>query len=1346
MQRSPRKLVWFTAPKAVLVDQQCRFLKSQLPAYTIKPLTGQDQVDTWKSSQIWETVLRGVNIIVTTPQILCDALQHAYVKLQIVSLLVIDECHHCQADDPSARIMKAFYHPQKGFEGLTNLPHILGLTASPQIGEKSASIQQLELALDAKCRSPTVSIEQYKEFTQKAVLIKRLFTPVLQDRSHLLQSLGHIVSSLDLQQDPYYQDLLADAEKDDDSGLRAKQKVKKYKRSGQTPAIADVKKLLGNAEHLHETLGAWACDLYVNACVSRWRRNTLEINEYHDPRSSQYENFISGLMQSLQSNSEGSVLPCDTHISAKAFELIEFLISAYHKDIFVIVFVERRAVAWALCQLLQADPRLACYGVFSYVGQSLGKSAALHEDYVTTKQDIAFMDFRKGSRNLCISTSVAEEGIDIQAVNVVVRFDDPKQQSSYVQSRGRARCKDSKIVRFQNTHDESSKYERWNRLEMEMELQYRQEEEELQRRLEHEQTPEDSDEVYRIDTTGARLDLNASVPHLAHYCAKVPIPWDPIYILDGEVGVAVSATVLLPSTVPPPLRQAHSCRTWRSERMAKRDAAFHALKALHSAGLINNNLVPFEEEFTPHSLQHVKQLREVAPEKQVWLDSNKETGASPYRVEVRHGKNKYLSLVMILPSTPMKHKLCFPLSETSTRHIEVTVVPLGPTDDYHLGQVEDYSETLFNAAFQAGSASNSLKDPNRLSCMLFPEFYDSRLGQQSTPLEDFLCNHNWLRNLQPLLLWRKCRQRPYVWCPPHVIEKNLEGRSVLLAKQVRKLQIFAQSLNVAKGQATLPQDKELLLEECEARGIASVYGPIVLLLPSILHYMATAIRAQHARETVLRPIGFSSTQHLVPALIAKSASGTYNYERLEFLGDTCLKYLTSVQVFFDHPLAPEGLLTRKAHEILGNTRLERATNEAGLAPYITTEVAKQKHWKLPICQEDSETIQPRSVLSKTLADVTESILGAAYLDGEESGQAVAQCVRALQLLIPEIPWQTPECLIGRVSERNTEERQESILQRSIKQMLGSTFEDPALLAEALTHSTDDISQPALDRLEFLGDAILDQVVKVRLFEYDQSDAGRLTVCRHALVSHAFLAYLALGIYYDQTVDDTLVDKHGSPHIITTTKQVSLTDLIKFREVSMREPITAAKTRYDMVRDEIKSELNAGKFPWTLLRSLDAPKVCSDIMESLLAALYLGANRSLTRCEELLAQLGMMELLKQMATNTSFEVRTPATILRELCAEHNITVSIRARCEQEGRTTRYVGEVRLEEPTGGIAITRTASCLEEARSIVAEAARDFLLLLQRPNHEAAEHEPEDLVMNIDTDTVMAEAFDHESDEP
>lgn len=54
-------------------------------------------------------------------------------------------------------------------------------------------------------------------------------------------------------------------------------------------------------------------------------------------------------------------------------------------------------------------------------------------------------EFRHEQLNVLISTAIIEEGIDVPACNLVIRFNKPANFSSYMQSKGRARAKEGAL-------------------------------------------------------------------------------------------------------------------------------------------------------------------------------------------------------------------------------------------------------------------------------------------------------------------------------------------------------------------------------------------------------------------------------------------------------------------------------------------------------------------------------------------------------------------------------------------------------------------------------------------------------------------------------------------------------------------------------------------------------------------------------------------------------------------------------------------------------------------------------------------------------------------------------------
>ena len=86
---------------------------------------------------------------------------------------------------------------------------------------------------------------------------------------------------------------------------------------------------------------------------------------------------------------------------------------------------------------------------------------------------------------------------------------------------------------------------------------------------------------------------------------------------------------------------------------------------------------------------------------------------------------------------------------------------------------------------------------------------------------------------------------------------------------------------------------------------------------------------------------------------------------------------------------------------------------------------------------------------------------------------------------------------------------------TFESQLGYTFKDQALLRLALTHrsvSADDPGRHDNERLEFLGDAVLQLVVTDLLYDsYPQLAEGQMTKVRAAVVSRPTLAEIARAI-------------------------------------------------------------------------------------------------------------------------------------------------------------------------------------------------------------------------------------------
>lgn len=97
------------------------------------------------------------------------------------------------------------------------------------------------------------------------------------------------------------------------------------------------------------------------------------------------------------------------------------------------------------------------------------------------------------------------------------------------------------------------------------------------------------------------------------------------------------------------------------------------------------------------------------------------------------------------------------------------------------------------------------------------------------------------------------------------------------------------------------------------------------LLPSVLRSLSMTITAYSLRKTLFYSSPLSSLELplLTVALTAPASGERQNYQRLETLGDTVLKFVTGVQLLAEYPLWHEGYLTRKKDHAVSNARLAK---------------------------------------------------------------------------------------------------------------------------------------------------------------------------------------------------------------------------------------------------------------------------------------------------------------------------------------------------------------------------------------------------------------------------------------
>lgn len=82
--------------------------------------------------------------------------------------------------------------------------------------------------------------------------------------------------------------------------------------------------------------------------------------------------------------------------------------------------------------------------------------------------------------------------------------------------------------------------------------------------------------------------------------------------------------------------------------------------------------------------------------------------------------------------------------------------------------------------------------------------------------------------------------------------------------------------------------------------------------------------------------------------------------------------------------------------------------------------------------------------------------------------------------------------------------------------------------------------------------------------------------------------------------------------------------------TLTQDVPSCLERYNTIKADIAETLESGRhYPWTLLSRLEPPKVFSDIVESLIAALFIDSNGSWDVCTTFLEKLGLLTYLQRV---------------------------------------------------------------------------------------------------------------------
>ncbi|KIK99753.1 hypothetical protein PAXRUDRAFT_822437 [Paxillus rubicundulus Ve08.2h10] len=1260
--KSIAKVVVFLVPKVALVEQQAEFISSQTPL-RVRKFHGSLDLELSDRAN-WKSSFENADVVVMTAQIFLNILTHSHWSIDKVSLIIFDECHHTRKNHAYNGIMREYFqvHPAER-------PKVFGMTASPIWNPKDAegSLLTLEKNLDATVIAVREHVSELLENSPRPVETIREYYPPPDNYLYLNPNLWETLSLF---------------------------------QSGDVDIPWD--KLQMKYHVTRNSLGPYSADLFIYHEV-RTRVNQLLLGldasndrtgdpfvaedamDIDNPPTHQSTPPIPIDLEQIDSilsdfkpffddpSASPPTVPIPVPLAwctPKVKALTEILLTYHTPTFHGIVFVEQRQVAACLSKILSNIPelrgRIRCAELVGHGGGHGGRSKGGANPSTSgvnvkgmglAKQQDTVRSFKKsyeeGGLNLLVATSVAEEGLDFPACDLVIRFDPLHHMVGYVQSRGRARTKYSAfVIMVQAGHTTHlDRYKVFQEIEPELKKVYQTRENPT--RPDSPNSPSDSEEGeleeddpedlaarerYIVPSTGAVLTYGSAIGLINYLCSLIP---HDVYTLSPmpKYSGDYAAVLELPSGLPLPVDHLiYRGPIRNSKREAKRAVAFLAVKALHKLDVFDDYLLPstgsrgksdcdadgrklldvseipdimdvlVRDPWTlgPRLRMHVISIDGVDAAglvtgtelpafdltseghvitlrctDELMFDSEEEWGT--LRMLEEYTKMGIWFCIsgrpIVLPVT------CFlvPLTEHNCIDFEavqrVVDEPYGTYDwsevtakDYDTMMVMNSNQygralILHNVRYDLTALSTPPPGAREASCSTYEEYFTQK--------------------------WTRKSREAYVPTDCPLIEVfSLPRHPSGLYRPAARLQ------DVDKYRRhTVPIGSLVPQLACRCIHFPEPVYRAFLFLPRICRRATDLYRAREERlQLGLPPI---DDDLLIEGSTLPTTNATWNNQRLETLGDSVLKLASTVHIMNKFPHRHEGQLSQLRQSSVSNRTLLARAKEIGLERFLTSEAQSLHTWRYTIsersdvvdCLTQAKHTVQREYPRRSLQDCMEATLGAAFLTG-----GIVMALRTGDMLGMSVGGVLPWSLrYSRPPEPSTVPPMFADLQAT----MGYEFHRSELLIEAVTHPSFTTSAgSSYQRLEFLGDAVIDLVIMRHLFQkFPDATSGQLSAARSRAVCGPTLASIAVN----------RLELHK--HLLINNVELSTA-------IGRHVPLLESLSPEDAI-------LKGWKY--------DPPKALSDVLESLVGAVLVDSAYDFEKTAAVVEVL-MSDVLDVLTTN------------------------------------------------------------------------------------------------------------------
>ncbi|QIW99706.1 hypothetical protein AMS68_005224 [Peltaster fructicola] len=1142
----PSRVVFFLVPSVNLVLQQTAVLETNL-AYAIGSYHGSLNVDNW-SRETWLQIFNEHRVVVCTAEILRNCLDKSYIRMDQISLLVFDEAHHAKKDDPYAKIMRRHYH----ITNKTDRPLVFGMTVSTALALRLLYTDLIQASpVDAKTNVAHAASDL------ETLLDSRIVTT------------GDLTSLQSLRRPTETNVYYTAASSGHDSALARDI-------SPRLEELPYLREHFEAAELIAQHLGTWCADLHVlqllgtrakaqlNILIEKGyvRSATAEETAQMDERRSQYHEVLSHMERhhSVIAPSPTSDLYTDKVAVLKRILDAEFEEATSDR---CMVFVGRQVTAQLLAQLFEriGHENLRCGYLIGSGRTSLTESGQSFRDQVLT-----LTKFRNGKVNCLFVTSVAEEGLDIPLCNLVVRFDLYQTMIQYVQSRGRARQNNSKFIHM-IAHDHP-KQQQQRQIVHQQELQMRSWCSSLpdDRRLLNEDTQlqllqsngAGTGRTYVEPETGATLTYDNALSWLGHFVAVMPSD-------TNELQYPTNALLAVNTKCKDSYQMLTKPTLWKTERGKPIDKLYMVVVECPDG---------FEYEHTTLVMLTRSIMPEFPPFVIVRNDGQdsrvvSSTVAQPIEVDQEELRLLAAFTLRILRDV---------FSKTYADTVNDLTYFLAP--HARVSTMIRSKSTLDWSLMRDVTAMDSDEwTPATDPCLLLNRFLMDRWDDSrryisrsidpelapDSPVPEDAVRYKWHANVLDYsvsLFERSRANATWTASQPVIVAEKLNLRRNMLVPGTTK------EMDLCKKAYICPEPFRI------SRLPTSVVVAS-LAWPSVIWRFESVLIALEACSF----LGLDCQPSLALAAVTNNSEDSAdkenptrlhsgmgeNYERLEFLGDCFLKLATTLAVFVNMPREDEFVSHVERMLMLCNKTLFDTSVALGIPKYIRSKPLSRRLWYPEGLQlvkgkgvnekDDPYNNQKQGLAEKTIADVSEALIGAAFLSHNQPDRWHADywkvAVKAVSKLVGKDAhtMQRWEDYGSAYEMPEYQSRTPTASQKEAASMIEKAhdyhFQSPTLLRSAFIHSSQPFTFekiPSYERLEFLGDALLDMAIITDLFyRFPDKDEQWMSEAKTAMVSNKFFGALAckLGFHKHIRHNNSSIESAVRAYAIELAEKLSI---------------------------------------------------------------------------------------------------------------------------------------------------------------------------------------------------------------